>query len=168
MSAFSSPSRRPVLILTDTYYFSGEIEPGPVFSAWLNEAHNYTLSLYQCTAQALDEKNALKSIQHEQVIIKRADILTLSPGKGFRLGIGQLGPHRSKLLVYLDRFVIQGMFQVPPDNEIDLYTFSPEIFISCTQAFIHPLQPTQARIMRNLPVTFINKHRIRFFHRART
>lgn len=157
-------------LITNRYLFSGEIAAGGALLPYLNDDARAAIRLVNVTANLLDPAiSSLSSFSHDELMVLKDYTVLIRFTDPAAVVTRQLGSEREKLLVYTERFVIQGLFHTSPERNrlLDIFEGPTGRWVAVSEAVLHPLIPTT----KDAPVTakrmLLNKTAIQFFHTAK-
>jgi hypothetical protein len=158
-------------LVTDRYVFSGEMETGGPLLRYLNDNDRAAIRLVNVTATLLDPAvSSMSSFSQDEMMVLKdytAFIRFIDPN--VLGGDRQLGSEREKLLVYTERFVIQGLFHTSPERNrlLDIFEGPTGRWAAISDAVLHPLIPTTKAAPVTARLMLLNKTAIQFFHTAK-
>ncbi len=157
-------------LITNRYIFSGEIDAGGPVLRYLNNDERTAIRLINVTANLLDPAiSSLSSFSHDEMMVLKDYTVLLRFADAAALGGSrQLGTEREKLLVYTERFVIQGLFHTSSERNrlLDIFEGPTGRWVAVSEAVLHPLIPTTKSAPVTAKVMLLNKTGIQFFHTA--
>ena len=165
----TQPIRYRCDLITDRYLFSGEIDSGGPLLRYLNDEERGAIRLVNVTANLLDPAvSSMSSFSHDEMMVLKDYTVLIRIGDPDALGSRELGTEREKLLVYTERFVIQGLFHTSAERNrlLDIFEGPTGRWVAVSEAVLHPLIPTTKAAPMTTKRMLLNKTAIQFFHTA--
>jgi hypothetical protein len=156
-------------LITNRYLFSGEIDAGGSLLRYLDDDDRTAIRLVNVTANLLDPSlSSMSNFSHDEMMVLKDYTILIRLTDAAALGTRQLGTEREKLLVYTERFVIQGLFHTSPDRNrlLDIFEGPTGRWAAVSEAVLVPLIPTTKSAPVTAKLMLLNKTAIQFFHTA--
>jgi hypothetical protein len=156
-------------VVTNRYIFSGDLDAGGSLLRYLNDTHRAGIRLINVTANLLDPAiSSLSTFSQKELIVLRDYTVFLRFNELFSLGTKQLEKEQEKLLVYTERFVMQGQFYTSAEQHRLLdYDGPTGRWAVASEVFLQPLIPTSKSAPATAKLMLLNKLAVQFFHPAR-
>jgi hypothetical protein len=154
-------------LVTYRYSFAGEMDvEGPVVR-YLNDPNRAGIRLINVNATLLEGAvSSMSSFAQREVIILKDYTVFIRFNEAFPLGTRDLGP-QEKLLVFTERFVMQGQFYTSADhNRLLDYDGPTGRWAVASDVFLYPIVPTGKSAPASARLMLLNKTAIQFFHAA--
>jgi hypothetical protein len=156
-------------LITNRYIFSGEIDAGGSLLRHLDDDDRNAIRLVSVTANLLDPAiSSMSNFSHDEMMVLKDYTVLIRLADAAAMGTRQLGTEREKLLVYTERFVIQGLFHTSPDRNrlLDIFEGPTGRWAAVSEAVLVPLIPTTKSAPVTAKLMLLNKTAIQFFHTA--
>jgi hypothetical protein len=157
-------------LITNRYIFTGEIEAGGPLLPYLEDEDRGAIRLVNVTANLLDPAvSSMSSFSHDEMMVLKDYTVLIRFADPATVDTRQLGGEREKLLVYTERFVIQGLFHTSPERNrlLDIFEGPTGRWAAVSDAVLHPLIPTTKAAPVTAKLLLLNKTAIQFFHTAK-
>ena len=168
MFSRAAPGRFKCDLVTYRYAFAGEIDSDGPLLRYLNDVNRAGIRLINVRGTLLEPAaSALSSFSQPELIVLKDYTVFIRFNEMFPLGTRDLG-EQENLLVYTERFVIQGQFYTSAERHRLLdYSGPTGRWAVASDAFLQPIVPTGKSAPATARLMLLNKTAIQFFHSAR-
>ncbi len=156
-------------LFTHRYMFSGEITAGGPLLRYLLDPTRAGIRMIHVTATLLEPgASSMSNFQQDELIIIKEQVVFMRFDEAVAAKAISLSQTGEQLLVYTERFVIQGQFQTSSkkDRLIDAAEGPLGRWAQAYHVFLHPLIPTAKSAPVTAKLILLNKEAIQFFHPA--
>jgi len=162
------PIERPVYqseVICREYFVRGGFQPiGPMLP-FLNDAGRRFIQFQDPTLTAYDAGNPLAKLHPSGVMLGKQEIVAISILDPEGVEAAQLFATSSKMIVYTNRFVIQGNLHMgAEDTPMDFLSDSNADFVGMTDATLYPLVAAQRQPQLKASLLIINRSNVLFYH----
>ena len=157
-------------VFTHRYMFSGEITAGGPLVRYLLDPARAGVRMINVTATLLEPgASSMSNFHQDELIIIKEQVVFLRFDETMLSKAVSLTSAGERLLVYTERFVIQGQFQTNPkkDRLLDMTAGPTGRWAQAYNLFLHPLIPTAKAAPATAKMILLNKEAIQFFHPAK-
>lgn len=153
-----------VEVVTADYFFNARMQPLGNFVTYLNDRRWQYLRLDEAELFPLAVDRQLRGLKRDMVSLTKRYVNFVSvieEEEGKRVQI--LQSHRP-VIMYLDKFVIQGNLHVNADAKNDDLMEETRDFFAVTEAVVFPIRPVASIPTRKVPLLFISRPQIQLYH----
>lgn len=150
--------------VTTDYFFNAKMQPLGNFVTFLNDRRWQYLRLDEAELFPLATDRQLRGIKRDTISLTKHHvnfISVLEEEESKRVQI--LQSHRP-VIMYLDKFIVQGQLHVNADAKNDDLMEETRDFFAVTEAVIFPIRPVASPPARKAPLLFISRSKIQLYH----
>ncbi len=154
-------------VITNTFQARGKLQSMGTLQTFLNDDQKTTLTVYNAELIGLEPTNPATRITPAELVVRKAACSLIA--FDVRPPADQLMPlsHVESLVIYTDRFAIQGKFHMGPDARInDFADAGLQQFIVASDARIYPLFQTRGGLIQSAPIICIQRASISIYHKV--
>jgi hypothetical protein len=162
------PIERPVYqseVICKDYFVRGGFQPiGPMLP-FLNDMGRRFIQFQDATLTAYDASNPLAQLRPSSVMLGKREIVAVSILDPAGVEAAQLFATSYKMIVYTNRFVIQGDLHMgAEDTPMDFLSDSNADFVGMTDTTLYPLVTSQRQPQLKASLFIINRSNVLFYH----
>jgi hypothetical protein len=160
------PKTYPITAITSDCVITGRtLLPGTATGA-LNDTNRTVLTIQEAEFTALRPDMPVRVLRRPEMHVCRDDVALAVIGD---LGGDQvyLLPHKVKLIVHTDMFLINATFYMGPEmRPNDMFFLLPGPFFPATDVSLVPTMPLAVEVERSYPLMYVHRNAVRLFYEA--
>ncbi|MBN1967479.1 MAG: hypothetical protein JW910_22685 [Anaerolineae bacterium] len=155
----------PATVLVEGFQLQGTLNVMGILHNFLNEEQKAVFLLADVTAHGVTSGHPAASMAIPELYIRKDHCHVLAFNTTFSRDDMGLMPHAVRLALYTSLYAIQGDFHMGPEDFLgDFIDVAKAMFVGVTDAAIFPLFRSQAAVIAQAPLVYINRRTICMHH----